>query len=158
MANHDERPWRPAAWQVGAVSAEGRIAAFALAALAVNSTFFWNAMPNTLEAFLITAVPLVVAIRVIRGFPASLAAAAATFGAIGLLAARVLSHASRPYSTQLTAALIAAIVLSGSGLAAAIATWVAAVGWSRRATIAIAPPKRDPRRDSMAGAVRRKTR
>jgi hypothetical protein len=77
-----------APWQVAPVSPAGRTAAAALALLAVDSVFVWSITTSLIEAAALTAIPAVVAIRVIRGFPRSRELAAATF-ALGLAAASV---------------------------------------------------------------------
>src|SRR5262245_13211814 len=71
-----------APWQIAPVSAAGRVAATALALLAVDSIFVWSVTPSVLEAAALTAVPGVVAIRVIRGFPRARELAAGTFALI----------------------------------------------------------------------------
>jgi len=75
-----------APWQLAPVSAAPRVAAAALAVIAIDSTFAWQSMPLLASiAFLI--IPLLVAIRVVRGFPGSLSASAVTLGVTAALAA-----------------------------------------------------------------------
>ena len=69
----------PHAWQIAPVSRMGRVTTFALVALAVDAVIARSAFPSAWIVAALAAVPLVVAIRVVRGFPRSLAAAAATF-------------------------------------------------------------------------------
>jgi hypothetical protein len=77
----------PHAWQLGAVSRMGRVTSFALVALAVDVVLTRGSIESPWIVAALVAIALVVAIRVIRGFPRSLAAATATFlvaGTIGL--------------------------------------------------------------------------
>lgn len=104
-----------APWQVAPVSASGRAAAVALALLAVDSVFVWPMTTFAVEAAALTAVPAVVAIRVIRGFPRSRELAAATFASI-LAVAIVALVGSSLAGGQLRAALVAATALAASGL------------------------------------------
>lgn len=140
-----------AAWQVAPVSARARIVAATLAALAVASVFAWSAAPNTVEALLFTVIPCVVAIRVIRGFEGSLAAATVTFAGTGSLAGYVLDRASlaRP-----TLALFAVIVLSITGLAVLVANRLDAV----RARHAVIRLSRRDEGEPVPVVVRRTTR
>ncbi|HEX5075527.1 MAG TPA: hypothetical protein VFW03_20110 [Gemmatimonadaceae bacterium] len=70
---------------------------------------------SAVEAAALTAVPAVVAIRVIRGFPRSRELAAATFASI-LAVAIVALVGSSLAGGQLRAALVAATALAASGL------------------------------------------
>jgi hypothetical protein len=115
-----------APWQLAPVSAAPRVAAAALAVIAIDSTFAWQSMPLLASiAFLI--IPLLVAIRVVRGFPGSLSASAVTLGATAALAGRglVASTPSRP--AYVSSALLVAAIVSAVGLAAVAVAW-----WGRR--------------------------
>jgi hypothetical protein len=103
-----------APWQVAPVSPSGRVAAAALALLAVDSIFVWSLTPYLIEATLI-AIPAVVAIRVIRGFPRSRELAAATFS-LGLAVASVALHQLGLSAGQASAAAVVAVALAGLGL------------------------------------------
>jgi len=102
-----------APWQVAPVSATGRVAAAALALLAIDSVFIWSITPYPIAAAL-AAIPAVVAIRVIRGFPRSRELAAATFG-FGLALASVGLFQLGLIGGQASAAIVVAIVLAGTG-------------------------------------------
>ncbi len=104
-----------APWQVAPVSPSGRVAAAALALVAVDSTFTWSAIPYLIEAIALTAVPFVMAIRVVRGFPRSLEMAAATFAALLAVASLALGKVGFQ-ADQTSAAIVVAIVLSATGL------------------------------------------
>ena len=106
-----------APWQLAPVSSTSRVATAALAAIAVDSGFLWQAAPHFLVSFALTTIPILLGIRVIRGFPRSTEHAASAFvafqlGSVGLLVF------SRPRSPQVTAGLIVAIALATTGLAA----------------------------------------
>src|SRR4029079_11759022 len=103
-------------WQIGSVSASGRIAAAALVALSLDSTFMWQAIACAAVSIAMTIVPLIVGIRVIRGFPRSLTAAGLTFGGCLALAAAQLRGGHFP--SQMGAALTVALALCGTGLLA----------------------------------------
>ena len=103
-------------WQVAPVSAAGRVAAAALALLAVDSIFVWSVTPSVLEAAALTAVPAVVAIRVIRGFPRARELAAATFALILAVALVALVQLGLD-AGQASAAVAVSIALAGTGLA-----------------------------------------
>jgi hypothetical protein len=105
-----------APWQIGSVSASGRIATAALVALSIDSTFMWRAIPYSAVAIAMTIVPLIVGIRVIRGFPRSLTAAGLTFG--GGLALAAVQLRGVHFPSQMGAALTVALALSGTGLLA----------------------------------------
>ena len=104
-----------AAWQVAPVSATGRLVAASLALLAIDSIFVWSMTTSVIEAAALTAIPAVVAIRVIRGFPRSRDLAAATF-ALGLAIAIVALFTVGLVGGQATAATVVAITLTASGL------------------------------------------
>ena len=104
-----------APWQVAPVSPSCRAAAAALVLLAVDSIFVWSLMPYLIEAATLTAVPAVVAIRVIRGFPRSRDLAAATF-TLGLAVASVALHQLGLSAGQASAAALVAVALAGMGL------------------------------------------
>jgi hypothetical protein len=119
-----------APWQLSAASASSRIVAAALVAVALDSTFAWGALPLVASlAFLI--VPLLVAIRVVRGFPRSHMGAALMLGAAAIVAAAVAGRtlatptALRP--AHLSAAITVAGIVSVVGLAAVAMAW-----WSDR--------------------------
>jgi uncharacterized membrane protein YeiB len=86
--------------------------------------FAWRAIP--LAAFLaFLIVPLLVAVRVVRGFPRALAHAAATLAGCALLMIVALAapSGSRP-PVVVPATLVVGAILSVAGLAAsAIALW-----------------------------------
>jgi tellurite resistance protein TehA-like permease len=101
-------------WQVAPVSATGRVAAASLALLAIDSIFVWS-MTSVIEAAALTAIPAVVAIRVIRGFPRSPELAAATF-TLALAVAIVALGTLGLVAGQARAAAVVAIALAASGL------------------------------------------
>src|SRR5215216_1573776 len=105
-----------AAWQAEPVSSPSRIAAITLAMLSIDSAFAWPAMPYVAEAIATTTVPLLVAIRVVRGLPRSLEMAGVTLVAAQLLALRALAQMGLRRPTSLTAAVTMAAVLSATGL------------------------------------------
>ena len=110
-----------APWQLGPVTAASRVAAAALAVIAIDSTFAWRSMPLLASiAFLI--IPLLVAIRVVRGFPGSLGASAVVLaGTTAFTTLLIASPTSRP--DHLSAALLVAVVVSAIGLAAVAVAW-----------------------------------
>jgi len=104
-----------APWQVAPVSATGRVAAASLSLLAFDSIFVWSMTTSVIEAAALTAIPAVVAIRVIRGFPWSRELAAATFASS--LAIAIATLFQREIATgQTRAAIVVAIALSAAGL------------------------------------------
>jgi hypothetical protein len=113
-----------APWQLAPVSSASRVAAAALVFLALDSTFAWRAIPLAAAlAFLI--VPLLVAVRVVRGLPNALTAAAATLAGYALL---MIVALAAPAGSRLLlvvpAALVVGAILSVAGFAAsAIALW-----------------------------------
>ena len=104
-----------APWQVAPVSATGRVAAASLALLAIDSTFVWSMTTSVIEAAALTAIPAIVAIRVIRGFPRSRELAAATFTSI-LAVALVALLQLGPVAGQVSAAIVVSIALAATGL------------------------------------------
>jgi hypothetical protein len=104
-----------APWQVTPVSATGQVAAAALALLAVDSVFTWSMTPYLIEAAALTAIPTVVGIRLIRGFPRSRELAAATFASILAVASLALSQLGL-FAGQASAAIVVAIALAATGL------------------------------------------
>ena len=104
-----------APWQVSPVSPTGRVAAAALALVAIDSVFTWSVTPHLIEAAALTAIPAVVAIRVIRGFPRSRELAAATFASI-LVVASVALFRLGLVAGQASAAIVASIALAATGL------------------------------------------
>ncbi len=104
-----------APWQVAPVSATGRVVATSLALLAIDTVFVWSMTTSVIEAAALTAIPAVVAIRVIRGFPRSRDLAAATF-ALGLAIAIVALFRVGLVAGQASAATVVAITLTASGL------------------------------------------
>jgi len=115
-----------APWQLAPVSSASRVAAAALVFLAVDSAFAWKAIPVVASlAFLI--VPLLVAIRVVRGFPNSLADAAATLASYALLMLVALAAPFDAGTAVVRAALVVGAVLSVAGFAASAVAW-----WTQR--------------------------
>jgi hypothetical protein len=112
-----------APWQLSQGSAASRITAAALIAVALDSTFAWRVVPVVLSIALLI-VPLLVAIRVVRGFPAALLAAAATLGAVALLVGFSIASPSVGQPTTIASPLIVAGIVSVAGLASAIAGWL----------------------------------
>ena len=104
-----------APWQIAPVSATGRVAAAALALLAVDSVFTWSMTPYLIEAAALTAIPAVVAIRVVRGFPRSRELAATTFASILAVASLALFQIGL-FAGQASAAIIVSIALAATGL------------------------------------------
>jgi hypothetical protein len=114
---------RSAPWQLSEGSAASRITAAALIAVALDSTFAWRVVPVVLSIALLV-IPLLVAIRVIRGFPAALLAAAVTLGAVAVLAGVSLTNLAVGQPTNISSPLIVAGIVSVAGLASAIAGWL----------------------------------
>ena len=106
-----------APWQVAPVSATGRVAAAALALLAIDSVFIWSIMPYLVAAAVLSTIPAVVAIRVIRGFPRSRELATATFALALALASVALSRLGLG-AGQASAGIVVAIVLAVTGVLA----------------------------------------
>jgi hypothetical protein len=106
-----------APWQVAPVSATGRVAAAALALLAIDSVFLWSVTPYLLAAAALTAIPAVVGIRVIRGFPRSRELATATFASILVIASLALFWIGLA-AGQASAAIVVSIALAAMGLLA----------------------------------------
>jgi hypothetical protein len=104
-----------APWQVAPVSATGRVAAAALALLAVDSIFAWSLTASVVGAAALTAIPAVAAIRVIRGFTRSRELAATTFASI-LVVASVALFQLGLVTGQAGAAIVVAIALATIGL------------------------------------------
>jgi hypothetical protein len=104
-----------APWQVAPVSATDRVAATALALLAVDSVFTWSVTPHVITPAALTAISAVVAIRVIRGFPRSRELAAATF-ALGLAVASFALFQLGFVAGQASAAIVVAIALAATGI------------------------------------------
>lgn len=138
-----------APWQVGVVSASGRVAAAALTLLAVDSLFVW---PTTsmIEAAALTVVPAVVAIRVIRGFSRSRELAAATFTS-GLAGAIVALTQLDIVAGQARVAIVVAIALAASGLVALASSEI-------RSRLGVKPVITMPRWPSAPVAVRSPSR
>jgi len=112
-----------APWQLGPVSAFARITVAALIVLAVDSVLLWPTAPHAAVSGLYFGVPILLAIRVGRGFPHALVRAAGALAVATVLAARALagSHA-HPASTS--AAIVVAGAVSATGLLAAVAGWL----------------------------------
>ena len=120
-----------APWQLAPVSAACRVVAAALAVIAIDSTFAWQSMPLAASiGFLI--LPLLVAIRVVRGFPGSLTAGAVTLGATAALAGRALVAFTPSRPGQLSSVYLVALIVSAAGLAAIAVAW-----WGRRQRTAV---------------------
>ena len=102
-------------WQVAPVPATGRVAAASLAMLAIDSIFVWSMTTSVIEAAALTAIPAVVAIRVIRGFPRARELAAATFASS--LGIAIATSLRAEFATgQARAAIVVAIALAVAGL------------------------------------------
>jgi len=108
-------PLNHAPWQIAPVSASGRVAAAALALLAIDSVFTWSVTPYLIEAAALTAIPAVAAIRVIRGFPRSRELAAATFASILAVASIALFQLGIG-AGQASAAIVVAMALAATGV------------------------------------------
>ncbi len=104
-----------APWQIAPVSATDRVAAAALALLAIDSVFVWSATTSVIGRAALTAIPAVVAIRVIRGFPRSRELAAVTFASI-LAVGIVTLFQLGLIAGQARAATVVAVALAVSGL------------------------------------------
>ena len=126
-----------APWQIAPVSATGRVAATALALLAVDSIFVWSVTPSVIGATALIAIPAVVAIRVIRGFPRSRELAAATFVSIVAVASAALFQLGL-VAGQAGAAIVVSIAVAAMGL---VSLTVAAVRDEMRATPVIGIPR-----------------
>lgn len=109
-----------APWQLSAGSAASRITAAALIAVALDSAFAWRVVPVVLSIALLI-IPLLVAIRLIRGFPAALVAAAVTLGAVAVLVGLSIANPAVGQPTAIASPLIVAGIVSVAGLASAIA-------------------------------------
>src|SRR5215218_3731558 len=70
-------------WQVGPVGPLSRIAAAALLAVSIDGVLAFGLMPHVIVALAVIVLPLLVAVRVVRGFEHSLSAAAVAFAVIG---------------------------------------------------------------------------
>jgi hypothetical protein len=91
------------------------VAAASLALLAIDSTFVWPMTTSAIEAAALTAIPAIVAIRVIRGFPRSRELAGATFASI--LAVALVALLERGLvAAQVSAAIVVSIALAATGL------------------------------------------
>jgi len=112
-----------APWQLSEGSAASRITAAALIVVALDSVFAWRVVPVVLSIALLI-VPLLVAIRVIRGFPVALPAAAVTLGAVAALAGISFANLAVGQPTNSSAPLIVAGIVSVAGLASAIVGWL----------------------------------
>ncbi len=110
---------RSAPWQLSEGSAASRITAAALIAVALDSAFAWHVVPVVLSIALLI-IPLLVAIRVIRGFPTALRAAAVTLGGVAVLTGVSFTTLAFGQATNASALIVAGIV-SVAGLASAIA-------------------------------------
>jgi hypothetical protein len=133
-----------APWQLGPVSSLGRTAAVALAALSVDSIWLWQVSPSALLTLALVVGPLVVAVRVARGFPGALLAAMVTSGITGALVAAQLAFGS-PASVSSRNALIVAAALAVSAFAAAVAAWLEQRRWNKPAVIELTrSTNRDP--------------
>lgn len=108
----------PAPWQVGTVSPFGRVAAAALAAIAVDAVSLWNLAPNAAVALATVAAPLIVAIRVARGFERSLPIAMVTFVMFGAAIATLMLRGT------MSSALGVGALLASVGFVAAAAAWL----------------------------------
>jgi len=139
-----------APWQVAPVSAADRVAAAALALLAIDSVFVWSTTTSVIGRAALTAIPAVVAIRVIRGFPRSRELAAATFAsilAVGVVALFQLGI----IAGQARAATVVAAALTLSGLLT--------LAWTGlRNRLGAEPVTAMPRWPSVAVAVRSPSR
>jgi hypothetical protein len=131
-----------APWQISAVSAAGRIAAASLFAIALDSLFIWKSTPNVIVALAFIIVPLVVAIRVIRGFPLSIRNAALTFAAAQAMALGVLGRPGQASDAQLLAVVAVAAIVSATGLVA-IAADALRIHRPRPAVIELSRPEQD---------------
>jgi len=115
-----------AAWQVGPVSVSDRIASKLLLILAVGAIAARAALPfrSSVAVVILTAIPLLVAVRLIRGFPASVSTAAATFGGYALLAIAALTTGGVSNSPEMAGALSLAAIASGLGLVCTVPRWI----------------------------------
>jgi hypothetical protein len=112
-----------APWQLSAGSAASRITTAALIVVALDSAFAWRLVPHVVSsAFVI--IPLLVGIRVVRGFPNALMAAAATLGAGAIVAGGALATSTTSGPGNPAASLIVAIIVSLVGFASAIIGWL----------------------------------
>lgn len=107
-----------APWQLAPLTTSGRIAAVTLLAVAVDSLVGWRVAPTAAVALAIAATTVALAIRVIRGFPFAVQRAGVVFGIVlSLATVALVSHGHRSTGRPV-AALVAAVALSASGLAA----------------------------------------
>jgi hypothetical protein len=132
------------AWQLSPLTRFGLVSAAALFALSLDSLFVWSATSNRLISVVLVAAPLVVAVRVTRGFDRSLHAAFWTFaGAIGLAASQLRSPSPAP--SWVTASASAALLLSAVGIAVSLGALLEGRARPKPPAIAIAPEQlRDP--------------
>jgi len=133
-------------WQLSAVTRRGVVSAVALVTLALDSLFVWSATSNRLISVVLVAAPLVVAVRVARGFDRSLPAALWTFAGATALAAGQLRSLT-PVPSAVTAAADAALVVSAVGIAATVAALIESRARAKLPVIAIS---REPKRDTLA--------
>ena len=135
-------------WQVGPVSSLGRITVGALVALALDSFFLWQHTPHLAVSLAVVLVPVIIAIRAIRGFERSLVAAVTTLGLAGVVAVTELARTGLSRANA-GGALAVAVVLCAVGVIAGIAGWLEQRRWSRTAVIELArstPPSLVPAR------------
>ncbi len=69
----------PRPWQLAAVSRVGRLVVAMLAALSLDSAITWSSFASSWSAAILVVAPLLIAIRVARGFEQSLATAISMF-------------------------------------------------------------------------------
>lgn len=115
-----------APWQAGPVSTTAHIAFAALVVLAVDATFLWPLAAYRGVALVITLVPALLAVRVIRALPHSLDHAAIAFAAAWVSAMVALTTGDNHYGGAIIVALAVAVVASGLGLAALTVEWARA--------------------------------
>ena len=112
-----------APWQAGPVSTGALIAFAALVALAVDATFLWPLAAYRGVALVITLVPALLAVRVIRALPRSLERAAIAFAAAWVSSTVALTTGASRYPGDVIVALAVAALASSLGLAALTVEW-----------------------------------
>jgi len=135
---------KTAPWQLGPVSSLGRITAASLLALSVDAVGLTELSPNVLIGLTFVFAPLLVGIRVARGFDRSLPTAMITLGLVGIAIGAQLALGAPVYGNSRNALAVAAALVV-SGLVAAVAAWFEHRRWNKPAVIELTRTNtRDP--------------
>ena len=100
MHSHHQRPW-----QLAAVSRVGQLVVAMLVALSLDSTITWSSFASPWIAAILATAPLLIAVRVARGFDQSLATAISMF-----VAGAALALGRLPDGSSMVATLSLAVV------------------------------------------------